>query len=127
MGMKENKKRVLKSVNEAQKRINRRKEDIAVKKRKQNKPTRVFNFKTGEYGHHVPKSNTMTIDGGIGRGRITVQKNWKDLSNTNPYRIYPDTDFGEDRKAKIISDRIKSGKTPFSKSAAQKFKNKVKK
>ena len=120
MAVKDNKKRVTESVSNAQKRINRRKEDIAVKKAAQNKPTRVHNFKTDKPGQYVPKKDTMNLR--VGGKNLTVFKNWRDLSNTNPHRIYPDTDFGEDRAAKRITDRIKSGKTPFSKSAAQRFK-----
>jgi hypothetical protein len=121
MAVKDNKKRVTESVSNAQKRINRRKEDIAVKKAANNKPTRVHNFKTDKPGQYVPKKNTMKIR--VPGKTLTVDKNWRDLSNTNPHRIYPDYDFGEDRAAKRITDRIKSGKTPFSKSAAQKFKD----
>ena len=53
---------------------------------------------------------------------LTVDKNWRDLSNTNPHRIYPDYDFGETPAAKRIENRIKAGKSPFGKNASEKIK-----
>jgi len=105
----------------ADKKKRRELEDAAIKKRKANKPTRVHNFKTDKPGQFVPKKNTMKIR--VPGKTLTVQKNFTDLSNTNPHRIYPDADFGEDRSAKIIGDRLKRGESPFSKSAAQRFKD----
>jgi|TARA_R110000796_G_C14196007_1_gene391176 hypothetical protein len=131
MAVKDNKKRVTESVSNAQKRINRRKEDIAVKKIKKDKPTKVWNFKTGKPGQSLPKSQTTTISGlkGFGVGSWTVPKNWRDLSGSNPHRPYPDAGNKKrfEFKSKTIADRIKRDVTPFSKSGTQKFKDRYKK
>tara|TARA_R100001510_G_scaffold47919_1_gene45434 strand:- start:547 stop:927 length:381 start_codon:yes stop_codon:yes gene_type:complete len=119
---KTNKERMIESVSNAQARIRRRKEDVAVAKAAKIKPTRVHNFETGKPGQFLPKDQTMTIRVPSG-GRLTVQKNFRDLSATNPHRIYPDADFGEKQAAEKIEYRIKAGKSPFTKSAAQRFKD----
>tara|TARA_R110002110_G_scaffold173652_1_gene376580 strand:- start:96 stop:497 length:402 start_codon:yes stop_codon:yes gene_type:complete len=131
---KNNKKRVTESVSNAKKRIRRRKEDIAVKKAADNKPIRVHNFKTDKPGQYVPKSQTIRVPAtyrmkDFGVGSWNIPKNWRDLSGSNPHRPYPDSGNKErlEYKSKLITDRIKSGKAPFSKSAAQKFKDRYKK
>ena len=106
----------------ADKKKRRELEDAAIKKRKAREQVRVHNFKTDKPGQFLPKDQTMKIR--VPGKTLTVQKNFRDLSPTNPHRIYPDTDFGEDRAAKRITDRIKAGRSPFTKSAAQRFKEK---
>ena len=96
-------------------------EDAAIKERKKRKQVRVHNFKTDKPGQFLPESQTMKIR--VPGKTLTVQKNFRDLSPTNPHRIYPDADFGEKESGKRIENRIKAGRSPFPKSAAQRFKD----
>ena len=116
----QNKKAMTESVNSAEQRIRRRKEDMAVAEREATKPTKVHNFETGKPGQTLPKNQTMKVR--VNGQTLTVQKNFRDLSPTNPHRLYPDADFGEKQSAKIIEDRINSGRSPFGKNASKKIK-----
>ena len=105
----------------ADKKKRRELEDAAIKERKKRKQVRVHNFKTDKPGQFLPKDQTMKIR--VPGKTLTVQKNFRDLSPTNPHRIYPDADFGEKESGKRIENRIKAGRSPFPKSAAQRFKD----
>tara|TARA_A100001011_G_scaffold399898_1_gene510906 strand:- start:6398 stop:6730 length:333 start_codon:yes stop_codon:yes gene_type:complete len=105
----------------ADKKKRRALEDAAIEERKKRKQVRVHNFKTDKPGQFLPKDQTMKIR--VPGKTLTVQKNFRDLSPTNPHRIYPDADFGEKQSGKRIENRIKAGRSPFPKSAAQRFKD----
>ncbi len=100
-------------------------EDAAIKERKKRKQVRVHNFKTDKPGQFLPKEQTVKMRiGDIFDGKtVNVQKNFRDLSPTNPHRLYPNADFGEKESGKRIENRIKAGRSPFTKSAAQRFKD----